>query len=882
MVRGRSVPRFAQVRPLNALRSFRVRILLAGLVLVATTGLIVAWLLNRDTASFLDTTRTEIAALLPLENLRSAIAASLEDQLSSQAVPIAPGQQSVESCRSWVDQIKDYGQSQKLILDPQSDIYHWAYLSTVKLPERLLAEAELAVLERQLKAGGARGRFLVETLGEQLKEESRALNLALQNSNGLESDPLTNADAARQVDLAVYTPGHSAQLRTLAQQDLAFWGLCNQALASALRAREAALTREDRLRRGQVLGVLALAFGAGWFLIWSAMQQDVAQAIDASGRNYRILFDGLPVAAFVYDPATVRYVAANPAAGALFGVPSDRLVGMELANFVPPEGREIFSADIQAAGPETATHYSRFILDRSGRRRRVEVSGRHIEVDGRALRLVLMQDITEAVAAEENMRKSEARFRALVEDSNEALILMRPDGVVAYAAPSIKNVSGYTPEERVGSHSNGVLHPEDREKVWEIFRKAVADPTRTYSFESRLQHKDGHYIHTAATLRNFLSDPNIAAMALNYRDVTAEKAAREALLQSERFYRALIENSQSLILIYRRDGSLSYENPAALKAALGYDPGEAAAFGPLDLVHPDDLPMVLKQVEGSLAKPGSLGQLELRLRAKDGAWHSFEARSINLYDNPVVGGVLAQLRDVTESREAQKQLLRLERLAAIGQIAAGMAHEIRNPLAVIMARAEYLKLEMAEEPYLVQELDSILRQGERLKSLVNQVLERSGSDELRLEEISAADLMDSALKAALARFGQAAELFSVVKVYAPGIPLVRADAAQMERVLINLILNAFQALQAGGALTLGVRAEPGALRLEVSDNGAGIPEDKMPRIFDPFFTTKSTGSGLGLWICKSIVEQHGGSIGVEDLKPRGSRFSVLLPLGGAA
>ncbi|HTA17173.1 MAG TPA: hypothetical protein VK786_05465, partial [bacterium] len=237
------------------------------MVLVATTGLIVAWLSDRETATFLGTTRTELAALAPLDNLRSAIAASLEDQLSDQATPIAPPQQSVESCRSWVDQIKGYGQSQKLILDPQSDIYQWAYLSTVKLPERLLAEAELAALERRPKAGGERGRFLVETLAEQLKEESRALDLALRNPNGPESEALMNADAARQVDLAVYRPGHIGQLRTLAQQDLAFWGLCDQALESALGAREAALTREDRLRRGQVLGVLALAFGAGWFLV---------------------------------------------------------------------------------------------------------------------------------------------------------------------------------------------------------------------------------------------------------------------------------------------------------------------------------------------------------------------------------------------------------------------------------------------------------------------------------------------------------------------------------------------------------------------------------------------------------------------------------------
>ena len=176
-----------------------------------------------------------------------------------------------------------------------------------------------------------------------------------------------------------------------------------------------------------------------------------------------------------------------------------------------------------------------------------------------------------------------------------------------------------------------------------------------------------------------------------------------------------------------------------------------------------------------------------------------------------------------------------------------------------------------------------MRQSDRLRDLVQSVLERSRTQEPVYAVGAGSDLMERALRAAQLRFGRASEGVEVLRDYADPPPTLRVDLAQMERVLTNLILNALQAIRGGGAITLCAREAPEGPVLEVSDNGEGIAPEILGRIFEPFFTTKDTGSGLGLWICRSIVEEHGGVLTASNLPPRGCVFRIQLPsTGGAA
>jgi two-component system sporulation sensor kinase A len=850
-----------------------------GLLMLAGFAWPMAVVLEQDLTQRLKLNNLERAGLAGLADLRAQLRSPAEILLSGASVNAVQAQQWVEQARGARDRAKRLGYDSALILDPQLDIYHLAYLSTVKLPERAAMTVELAALEHDGLLDLPRARFLRQSLAEQNLEESRALGVALDSDQGVESQTLRDEDRQRQDRLSDYALGRRARLRDLMQEDLRFWELCDQTLERALAARDNRL-RLDQGRRLMLLAALLALLGlGGWRLIRGLADQQSAEAALMEQRNYQVLFETLPMAAFTYDPSSLRLVDANPATAELLGFPVHLLSGMSLDSFVPESDRAAFLAGFKTRDMAHPGASRQRVRNAQGQEHDLELHGRPVLSGGRQLRLVLARDVTEQTAAADALARSEALFRALVANASEALVLMNPDGRVAFASSSITNVIGFAPEERVGSHSSTLLHPDDQPQVWEIFKQCLADPSRTYTFESRIRHKDGHWVHTSAKLRNFLDDPAIGALALNYRDVSAERAATQALAESERFYRALIEAFNDIVLIYRSDGEVNFENPKTLAEKLGYSVADLKDQGPFSMIHPEDLAQTLRRIERAKQGATDLEPLELRLRSKDGRWLSFQSHAQNLLGNAVVRGLLVTLRDVTQMRAAQNQLLHLERLAAIGRAAAGLSHEIRNPLAIITSHLDLLDAQL-EGRAALRDVEGMRRQVLRLNALVQEVLERSQGGELRLEEASANDLVGRALKAAQIRYGPAAERVDVgLDLASPG-PRLLVDLPQMERVLTNLILNAYQAMRQGGALTLSTRADGGDVVFEVSDNGEVIPEANLARIFEPFFTTKDTGSGLGLWMCRAIVQDHGGTLGAENLHPRGCCFRVRLPLAG--
>jgi PAS domain S-box-containing protein len=550
--------------------------------------------------------------------------------------------------------------------------------------------------------------------------------------------------------LEQYRGTQPALLSQILHEDLLVWQLCDQRLLEALQRRQDGLQHLRATRWALDTAILGLLTLSLWLLHRRLTRQEVLQARDQGSQSYRALYQGLPLPAFVYDLGSRRISDANPAAAKLLGVNPEDIAGMSLTSFVAEEHRAAFAEKLRTRDLYAEVHDSQRIVSRDGRQLDVEVHAHYVELDGRPLRMVILQDVTEARAAQDRLRDSEQRFRAL------------------------------------------------------------------------------------------------------------------------------IENTPDIVMILRGDGTRRYQNVAVASILTGWSQEELISFPTLQLLHAEDRPEIQRQLALSMAEPGRKFSSEIRIQRKDGQWIYFGAVTVSLMDNPEVGGILVQLRDLSASREAQRQLLRLERMAAVGQITAGLAHEVRNPLAIISARTEFLLSQLPAASAQREDLDSILRQVERLRELVNQVLERARSQELSLREADVAELMESALKAACTRYGSAAEMISVVRDLPAGLTL-KLDVAQMERVLLNLILNALQALSPGGSLTLSARREGPGTWLGVADNGPGIPEEKLARIFEPFFTTKKTGSGLGLWICKSIVEQHRGRLEVENLRPQGCRFNLYLP-----
>jgi signal transduction histidine kinase len=228
---------------------------------------------------------------------------------------------------------------------------------------------------------------------------------------------------------------------------------------------------------------------------------------------------------------------------------------------------------------------------------------------------------------------------------------------------------------------------------------------------------------------------------------------------------------------------------------------------------------------------------------------------------------------------AEEAVRRTDRLAALGQLSAGLAHELRNPLGTIRASAEMLGRQVSEENEVAREMAGFVRaEADRMNSLIARFLQFARPLEVRAAPVRLSEVIDRAVE----QVQREAPHVALYKNYSPDIPPVAADAELIERVFYNLLLNAAQATAAGGTVTVKTRAAGGAAEIAVIDRGVGIAPEQVPSIFNPFFTTKPQGVGLGLAIVSKIVDSHGGKITVESEPGMGSVFRVSLPLFAAA
>jgi two-component system, NtrC family, sensor kinase len=398
--------------------------------------------------------------------------------------------------------------------------------------------------------------------------------------------------------------------------------------------------------------------------------------------------------------------------------------------------------------------------------------------------------------------------------------------------------------------------------------------------------KSGRHIERTSRLR--IVDGVGAGRVIVYRDVTREKHVTAALVDSEARFRAVIDAAPDGIILSQK-WRITYAN-AAVMNALGRTMEELIDANVLDLIAPEargDVHATATRIV-EREQPGSLRE-RVFLRS-DGTHVHFEVAALRI----VLSGeptVVLFMRDISERRRMQAQLAVSDRMASIGAMAAGVAHEINNPLAYVLANLELMRAQIAEverDPTrerieTLRGMQAIAAEGcMRIKAVVGELatLSRTGANEETERLLDVRWTLDSSLKLARALVSTRAR---IVTEYAEA-PLVRANDARLSQVFLNLLLNAAQAIEPGRPDENEVRvrcgkSEEGGVFVSISDTGRGIAPEDLPRIFDPFFTTKAPheGTGLGLSICQSIVWGLGGSIRVEPGGARGTTFRVDLP-----
>ena len=380
----------------------------------------------------------------------------------------------------------------------------------------------------------------------------------------------------------------------------------------------------------------------------------------------------------------------------------------------------------------------------------------------------------------------------------------------------------------------------------------------------------------------FEPDGSVRCVVATGADVTDARATERRLRESERRFRELAENVNDLVAELLPDGTFAYVNPR-FEAVLGFTPEELLGHSAFEIVHSadhDELRAALRE----LAEPGISRQTTLRARERAGSHLSLEsvARSFITPDGQLRLAMIS--RDVSVRTAAETELRRVDRLVALGTFAAGVAHEINNPVAAILLAAEVALERPRSESTEVQTartLERIATHARRCTAIVRSMLDfaAQGRSERRLHDVNdlvtrAISLVDSYARERGATLRLAAQ---------PELPRVRGNGIELEQVFVNLLRNALESKSSGVTVGIETCAEEGSVRVAVSDDGDGIPGGASEQVFEPFYSTKhaSGGTGLGLAISRRIVSDHGGDIRLEDCGGAGTRFVVDLPAARA-
>lgn len=474
------------------------------------------------------------------------------------------------------------------------------------------------------------------------------------------------------------------------------------------------------------------------------------------------------------------------------------------------------------------------------------------------------------------LQQAEWLYRQLAEINADVIVGLDPEGVVRFISPKVR-IYGYHPDEIIGKHGTVFLPPEDHEQFQErlaALKRGESVPAAAF----RIKTADGQIAYGECRCFGVYEGDRLQAVWCSFHDLTdllrlnrklLEKA--EALAQANADWQLTYDAIGAGIAVLDETFTIVRAN-RALGELLGRSPEDLVGQKCWELLHPD--------------AEGATCPFEKALR--HGQWVTREitlpdgriwlVRAYPSFKDGVLRRVIHTVRDVTQERQAQKLLEQTQRLVTLGQMAAGVAHEINNPLNAIVGMAELLLDSLPDEANrsLAQ---TICEQALRIGRITRSLLTFARPCPQELVPIDLNQLVQEVI--ALVAYRLRSENISVQLQLRDPLPFIMGDPTQLQQVLLNLINNAYDAMagQRGGRLTIQTDTDGTMVILVVDDTGPGIPNGHLPHLFDPFFTTKPVGkgTGLGLAIAYGIITGHGGRIRAEN-RPEGARFIVELPI----
>lgn len=513
-----------------------------------------------------------------------------------------------------------------------------------------------------------------------------------------------------------------------------------------------------------------------------------------------------------------------------------------------------------------------------------------------------LSDITERRSADEERRRGEQRFRTLIENASDILVVMNKEGVQTYVSDSVERITGFSAEECTNRLGFEFVHPEDRNRVLDVFGRITATPEAVEQGEYRHRTKSGGWVYLEAIGKNWLHDPDIGGIVLSVRDITERKKADAALRTSETRYRELVEYANSIIIRMDREGRVTFANEYALRF-FGYSAQELIGREAVGSIAPEvdtqgrDLRGMILDI-GRNPERYRLNENENMLSDGSRVWISW-SNNVLLDSEGNFTEILSIGNDMTARKQAEVERIRLQeqlaysrKMESVGRLAGGVAHDFNNMLSVILGMAEMALDRISPEDAVYAELKEIEKAANRSADLTRQLLAFARRQSVAPEVLDLNEAVSSTIKLVTHLIGEGIDL-----KWTPGenVRPVKVDRTQLDQILTNLCINARDAVGDVGKVwveTRNVTFDPvlgdesedleysrSYVKLSVRDSGCGMSPETVSQIFDPFFTTKKDGKGTGLGLATvyGAVQQNDGVIKVQSAPGQGSTFVVYLP-----
>jgi PAS domain S-box-containing protein len=499
----------------------------------------------------------------------------------------------------------------------------------------------------------------------------------------------------------------------------------------------------------------------------------------------------------------------------------------------------------------------------------------------------VLVDISSLKKAEQILRESEEKYRSVIENAGEAIYIAQADRLV-FCNERTLEILEYAYDEAVSRPFTEFIHPDDREMVKERYLARLKGGVTPEYYTFRLITGSGKvkWIGLRATAIQWEGNP----ATLNFStDVSEIIKAENAVRESEERYRLLADNSMDIIVTTSMDLEITYISPS-VRYMLGRTADEIFKMyreGQLNAeklgLSEADADMAVKGMRALVQDPSRTQVFELEFRHRDGftSWAEIKM-SIMRDKSGQAAGILGVIRDVTQQKKMTERLIRSDRLASLGEMAAGLAHEVNNPLTAVMGFA-YLVLQNPNTPPEVKnDINSIYNEGKRAADVIKNFLIFARGRKPERQAVFINDIIESTLR--LRHSQMTKENITVLLNLAEDLPAINGDVSQLQQVFLNIILNAEHFMyqtNKKGTLAITTLQEEGRIKVLIKDDGPGIPQEKIGRVFDPFYTTKQVGegTGLGLSICHGIISEHGGNIYAESRQGEGATFIIDLPGG---